>query len=50
MGALEKISILLKGQRENLKAEYKVIEIGVFGSYARGEQKREGVAVLFSSI
>ena len=40
MGDLDKIRTLLKEQRENLHTEYKVIEIGVFGSYARGEQKK----------
>lgn len=35
---LDSIVCLLKGQKEFLRKKYKVREIGVFGSYVRGEQ------------
>ena len=36
---LENITNILKEHKEELKARYGVEEIGVFGSYVRGEQK-----------
>ena len=38
---LENIVLLLKEQREFLKRKYKIKEIGVFGSYVRGEQDND---------
>jgi predicted nucleotidyltransferase len=38
---LENIVSLLKEQREFLEKKYKIKEIGVFGSYVRGEQDND---------
>jgi predicted nucleotidyltransferase len=40
MESLEGINGILKNCREELHEKYKVKEIGIFGSYARGEQKK----------
>ena len=37
---LEAIKKILKAHKEELKEKYGVKEIGIFGSYVRGEQKR----------
>ena len=37
---LERITNILKEHKEELKEKYEVKEIGIFGSYVRGEQKR----------
>jgi hypothetical protein len=37
---LEAIKNILKAHKEELKEKYRVKEIGIFGSYVRGEQKR----------
>jgi len=37
---LENITNVLKEHKEELKAKYGVAEIGVFGSYVRGGQRR----------
>lgn len=37
---LEKIKKILEEHKEELRKRYAVTEIGVFGSYVRGEQKR----------
>ncbi len=39
---LEAIKNILKAHKEELKEKYGVKEIGIFGSYVRGEQKVEG--------
>jgi len=36
---LKKVKKVLKGRKEELKEKYGVKEIGVFGSYVRGESK-----------
>ncbi len=38
METLKKIQQVLEGHKEYLKEKYKVKEIGVFGSYVRGER------------
>ncbi len=38
---LEEITNILKKHKEELKAKYKIKEIGVFGSWVRGEQNSE---------
>lgn len=38
---LDRIINILKEHKEELKEKYRVREIGVFGSYVRGEQKNE---------
>lgn len=38
---LEEIKSTLTNQKEELKQKYKVKEIGIFGSYVRGEQKKQ---------
>lgn len=38
---LETITRILKEHKEELKDKYGVTEMGVFGSYVRGEQKEE---------
>ena len=39
MKSLDEIQKILKEQKDFLKDKYKVKEIGIFGSYIRGEQK-----------
>jgi predicted nucleotidyltransferase len=41
MKNIDKIKKLLAEHRNELRREYKIIEIGIFGSYIRGEQKRK---------
>lgn len=44
---LQKITEILKEHKKEICDKYNVIEIGVFGSYARGEQrKRSDVDIL----
>ncbi|MCM8808126.1 MAG: nucleotidyltransferase family protein [Candidatus Omnitrophica bacterium] len=38
---LEEIKIILKNLKSELEQKYRVKEIGVFGSWARGEQKKK---------
>ncbi len=40
MKALEEIKNILAEHKEELRQKYKVKEIGIFGSFARGEQKK----------
>jgi len=40
MGDLVKIKKLLKNNKNRLKREFHVKELGVFGSYVRGDQKK----------
>jgi len=40
MNSLKGINEILKAHKEDLYKKYKVTEIGVFGSIARGEQKK----------
>jgi len=40
MKSLEEIKRILQQHKEELRAKYKVEEIGVFGSYVRGQQKK----------
>lgn len=47
MKALEKIKMLLAEHKKELQERFKVKEIGIFGSYVRGEQrKRSDVDIL----
>jgi uncharacterized protein len=39
MKTFEEIKEIIQEHKENLKKEYGVKEIGIFGSYVRGEQK-----------
>ncbi len=41
MKTLEEIKEILKKQKPFLKEEYGVSEIGIFGSYVRGEQRKK---------
>jgi len=41
MKRLEEIKTILQQHKEELRAKYKVREIGVFGSYVRGQQKKQ---------
>jgi predicted nucleotidyltransferase len=41
MKRLEEIKSILQQHKEELRAKYKVKEIGVFGSYVRGQQKKQ---------
>ncbi len=36
----KQLARILKTQKQNLKERYKISEIGIFGSYVRGEHKR----------
>jgi len=50
---LDDIRRLLKEHKEEVRRKYRVIEIGVFGSYVRGEQKERSdidILVSFSGI
>jgi len=40
MKTLEEIKKILAQHREEIRKKYKVKEIGIFGSYVRGEQKK----------
>lgn len=40
MKTLEEIEKILKNNKSELKAKYKVKKIGIFGSFIRGEQTR----------
>ena len=40
MKSLEEINQILKENKEDMYRRYKVKEIGVFGSFVRGEQKK----------
>ncbi|TET12654.1 nucleotidyltransferase [Candidatus Aerophobetes bacterium] len=40
MNVLEEIKEILKKYKEDIVREYKIKEIGIFGSYVRGEQKK----------
>jgi len=40
MEGIKKIKDILDKNKEELKKTYKVKDIGIFGSYARGEQKK----------
>lgn len=40
MGTCKKIEEILKKHKKELAERYKVKEIGIFGSYVRGEQKK----------
>jgi len=42
MKAIEEIKGILAEHKEELRARFKVREIGVFGSYVKGEQKKKG--------
>ncbi len=42
MKKIEEIKAKLKEHKEELREKFKVKEIGVFGSYVRGEQKKRG--------
>jgi predicted nucleotidyltransferase len=39
---MEEIKEILKKHKEELREKFKVKEIGIFGSYVRGEQKKRG--------
>ncbi|ACI20621.1 nucleotidyltransferase family protein [Thermodesulfovibrio yellowstonii] len=41
MEKIEKIKDILHKQKEELKNRFGVLEIGIFGSYARGEETKE---------
>jgi predicted nucleotidyltransferase len=40
MAKLDEIKRIINKHRQELKEKYKITEIGIFGSYVRGEQKR----------
>lgn len=41
MKKIDKVKKILAEHRDELRREYKIIEIGIFGSFIRGEQKRK---------
>jgi predicted nucleotidyltransferase len=41
MKTIEEIKTILANYKEELKRRYGVIEIGIFGSYVRGEQRED---------
>jgi uncharacterized protein len=40
MKKIDHVKKILKKHKEELKEKYKIIEIGIFGSYVRGQQKK----------
>ena len=40
MSELDRIKQVLKRNKPNLRKEFKIKELGVFGSYVRGDQKK----------
>ncbi len=40
MKSFEEIKHILQRHKEELRAKYKIKEIGIFGSYVRGQQKK----------
>ncbi|HLF86675.1 MAG TPA: nucleotidyltransferase domain-containing protein, partial [Nitrospiria bacterium] len=40
MKSLKEMEEILRGHKEELLKKYKVKEIGMFGSFVRGEQKK----------
>lgn len=40
MKSLEEIKLILQAHKEEVSRKYKVSEIGLFGSFVRGEQKK----------
>ncbi|MFA4919966.1 MAG: nucleotidyltransferase family protein [Thermodesulfovibrionales bacterium] len=40
MAKLDSIKKIINDHRQELKERFKITEIGIFGSYVRGEQKR----------
>ena len=40
MKSYKKIEAILKQHKEELAGKYRIKEIGIFGSYVRGEQKK----------
>ena len=41
MKKIDKIKQILEGKKQYLRDKYKIKEIGIFGSYVRGEQKKK---------
>lgn len=41
MRKIDKVKKILTEHRDELRREYKIIEMGIFGSYIRGEQKKK---------
>lgn len=41
MKSLDEIKSIIAGHKKELREQYKVKEIGVFGSYVRGEQRKK---------
>ena len=43
MKTLDQIKEILTKHKEEVQQEYKVSELGIFGSFVRGEQKRGAI-------
>ena len=41
MATLDEIKKIINEHKQELKEKHKIIEIGIFGSYVRGEQKKK---------
>jgi len=41
MKSIEELKLILRGQKDKLRNNYRLKEIGIFGSYIRGEQKEK---------
>jgi predicted nucleotidyltransferase len=50
MNSLKSINEILKAHKEDLYRKYSVVEIGVFGSIVRGEQKKRRGLVDFEKV
>lgn len=47
MKTLEEVKEIIQHHKQELKEKFKVVEIGIFGSYVRGEQrKRSDIDIL----
>jgi len=51
--SVEEVKAILKEHKDEVRRKYRVVKIGVFGSYVRGEQKKRSdidILVSFSGI
>ncbi len=49
MPTLHEINKILKAHKPKLREKYKVKEIGIFGSFVRGEEKKRAMWIFWSS-
>lgn len=49
MRVLDRINKVIREHRQEIEKNFNVKKIGVFGSYARGEQKKEAILISWLS-